>query len=130
MKLYFYTQAFEFGRPKFGDDYIIDITPEDSVEAIIQKMEYYLNVETDEFREYISGYAVVEDDFKTQSELDQLEYEGRISYHPRKLVFENGKAFIYKTYTADNGTNYFSKYEILGSDKMKAVYYDQTEIKD
>ena len=39
------------------------------------------------FREHIIGWEIVDDSFLTQFEKDQLEYEGKITYSPRVLVW-------------------------------------------
>jgi hypothetical protein len=41
--------------------------------------------DNDAFREHIIGWRVVADDYMTQFERDQLEYEGKITYSPREL---------------------------------------------
>ena len=43
--------------------------------------------DNDAFREHIIGWEVVADDYMTQFEKDQLEYEGKVTYGPHELAW-------------------------------------------
>lgn len=101
-KLLISTQAFEnyawredgtlgvgaeaYWKPKFGSDYVVPNVDEcDMVDIIVDRARGQIEIDNDAFREYIIGWKVVADDYLTQFERDQLEYEGVIR-HPARVV--------------------------------------------
>ena len=76
-------------KPKGGNDYVVKKFKGNSVTAAKVVMALRSQIEhCDEFfREHIIGWEIVDDSFLTQFEKDQLEYEGKITYSPRVLVW-------------------------------------------
>lgn len=96
MKLYIWTQVLEnygdsenpYWKAKGGGDYFVEnIAAEDTAEYVDQLNTAidYLECDSEYFREYVRGFKIVPDDFKTPFELDQLEYSGQIDF-PAKVL--------------------------------------------
>lgn len=96
MQLLITTQVYEnYGyrwKPKGGNDYKFAIGHQlRSDEALSEIVEYFrAKIETDneQFQETIVGYQVVSDDYLTEFERSQLEYDGRIAYPATVLEME------------------------------------------
>ena len=96
MQLLITTQVYEnYGyrwKPKGGNDYKFALGHQlRSDEALIEIVEYFrAKIETDNemFQETIVGYQVVSDDYLTEFERSQLEYDGRIAYPATVLEME------------------------------------------
>jgi hypothetical protein len=97
MQLLITTQVYEnYGyrwKPKGGNDYKFALGHQlRSDEALSEIVEYFrAKIETNNemFQETIVGYEVVSDDYLTEFERSQLEYEGRIAYPATQLELEN-----------------------------------------
>lgn len=99
MKIVIYTQCYEnYGDPqsphwkaKGGDEYIVPSVSIDannaaaSVKAIVDAASQQIDHKGELFEEYVIGYELVDDDYQTQSERDQLEYDGRIDYPAKEI---------------------------------------------
>ena len=96
MQLLITTQVYEnYGyrwKPKGGNDYKFALGHQlRSDEALSEIVEYFrAKIETDNemFQETIVGYQVVSDDYLTEFERSQLEYDGRIAYPATVLEME------------------------------------------
>ncbi len=72
---------------KGGSDYVIKNVDEcDMIDVIVDRVRGKIECDNDAFREYIVGYRVVANDYRTQFEKDQLEYEGKITYPAHELT--------------------------------------------
>lgn len=84
----------QYWKMKGGEDYFFPLGPAGrSDEALAELVNYFRkDVEwSDEgSRSYIVGYDVVEDDYMTEFEQSQLEYEGRIAYPAKVLAIASG----------------------------------------
>ena len=69
-----------------GEYYIKDMTEDSMVEAMLVNRSK-LEQDTDYYRESIIDFALVPDDYMTQYEKSQLEYEGRITYPVQVIAF-------------------------------------------
>ena len=87
-KLLISTQVYEnygnadqpYWKAKAGNDYVVlDVDVSDMVEVIVDRVRDQVEVSHDFFTETIRGYKVVADDYLTQFERHQLEFEGRIT---------------------------------------------------
>lgn len=82
----------QYWKMKGGEDYFFPLGPHGrSEEALAELVEYFRkDVEWDDIgsRQYIINYTVVADDYMTQFERDQLEYEGKITYPARILKMD------------------------------------------
>lgn len=77
----------QYWKAKGGSDYVVrDVDVCDMVETIVHRAAAQIEVDNDAFREYVIGYEVVADDFMTDFERSQLEYEGKILYPAQELV--------------------------------------------
>jgi hypothetical protein len=93
MQLLITTQVYEnYGsrwKPKGGNDYKYSLGSSlRSDQALAEIVEYFRStVEADNemFQETIVGYSVVADDYLTEFEQSQLDYEGRIAYPAQQL---------------------------------------------
>ena len=79
----------QYWKMKGGEDFFYPLGDAGrSDEAIAELVEYFRpQIEWDDVgsRQYIIGYGVVADDFLTEFERSQLEYEGQIRYPARVL---------------------------------------------
>ena len=76
-----------YWKAKGGSDYVVKNFKGNDAKATAAVMALRAQIEQDNdaFREHIIGWRVVADDYMTQFERDQLEYEGKITYSPREL---------------------------------------------
>jgi hypothetical protein len=79
----------QYWKFKGGEDYFYPLGPTlRNSDTLAELVEFFRkDVEWDDIgsRSYIVGYAVVEDDFMTDFEKSQLEYDGEIRY-PAKVL--------------------------------------------
>jgi hypothetical protein len=77
---------------KGGNDYKYALgTAVRNSEALAELVEYFrsrIEESNDYFREHIIGWEVVADDYLTEFEQSQLDYEGRIAYPARQLTLD------------------------------------------
>ena len=94
-KLVILTQVYEnYGsaekphwKAKGGDNYVVsNFTQFNSVQAVVDSIRDRLEVNDDFYNEYIIDWFVAEDDYLTQDERNQLEFDGRITYPAKELV--------------------------------------------
>jgi hypothetical protein len=93
-KLLISTQTLEnYGSPeqphwkaKGGVDYVVrNVTDFNAVQALVDQVTPEIEQANDMFREWIITWEIVEDDFLTQFEKDQLEYEGSIQFPAHEI---------------------------------------------
>ena len=76
-----------YWKAKGGDEYVIrgvdplTVAPGLLVEQVCGRIEH----DSDAYREHILDWQLVADDYLTQYEQDQLEYDGRIDYPATEL---------------------------------------------
>jgi hypothetical protein len=77
---------------KGGNDYKFDLgTLARNAEALAELVEYFrtrIEEDNDYFRNHIIGWEVVSDDYLTEFEQSQLDYEGSITYPATRLELE------------------------------------------
>ena len=82
----------QYWKFKGGEDFFFPLgSAGRSAEALAELVAYFRpEVEWDNVgsRQYIVGYAVVEDDYLTEFERSQLEYEGSITYPAKVLTIK------------------------------------------
>jgi hypothetical protein len=93
MKLLIATQVYEnYGyrwKAKGGNDYVVlNVDPCDMIDVIIDRVRNQIEQDNDSFQETIIGHSLVEDDYLTEFERSQLEYEGKIAYPATVLEME------------------------------------------
>jgi hypothetical protein len=75
-------------KPKGGDEYVVRGVDQEQVFEILEKVAGQIEKSNDYYQEFIVDIKIVEDDFLTEYELNQLEYEGRIVYSPKEIELE------------------------------------------
>lgn len=81
------TGANAYWKAKGGGDYVVRNVDEcDMLDIIVDRVRSKIEQDNDGFREYIIGYSVVADDYLTEFERDQLDYEGKITYPAHEVV--------------------------------------------
>ena len=103
MKLYIFTQdqenygahdwdgegeAPQYWKAKGGTDYIVDVEgfrwneefADKKLRMIVDELRFIIDESSDYYRSSIFGYEKVEDDFMTDYEQSQLEYDGKVMY--------------------------------------------------
>lgn len=78
-----------YWKPKGGNDYVVpDVDECDMVDVIVDRARSKIECANDAYIEYVVGHRIVADDYMTQFEKDQLEYEGRITYPAQVIELE------------------------------------------
>lgn len=88
---------------KGGDEYIIDIPgfkfddefAMKNLQSIIDSdIRATIETSNDYAREYIINFSIVEDDYMTEFERSQLEYDGEIQFPAKRFVLENEMVLV------------------------------------
>jgi hypothetical protein len=74
-----------YWKPKGGSDYVIRNIDVNRAQELANKATLELEQASDYFTETVIGWEVVEDDYLTEFERDQLEFEGKIVYPVKEL---------------------------------------------
>ena len=94
-KLLITTQVYEnygsadepYWKAKGGGDYVVkNFKKFNKVTEFVMALRGQVEQDNEFYREYIIGWEVVADDYLTEFERSQLEYEGRITYPANELV--------------------------------------------
>ena len=104
MKAIFTTQVFEnyawredgsigtgedaYFKPKGGDEYVVFNVDKSQMLRILKEVKAQVEVSNDYFKETVVDFVLVEDDYLTEYERSQLEYDGCIVYSPKELEME------------------------------------------
>lgn len=72
-------------KPKGGDEYVVLNVDQDEVFEILEKVCLQIERNDDYIQENIIDLRIVEDDYLTEYERDQLEYDGKIEF-PAKVI--------------------------------------------
>ncbi len=79
------TGANAYWKPKGGSDYVIRNINVNRAQELADKATQELEQASDYFTETVIGWEIVEDDYLTEFERDQLEFEGKIVYPVKEL---------------------------------------------
>ena len=80
------TGADAYWKAKGGSDYVVRGVDEcDMVDIIVDRVRGQVEQDNDAFMERIINFRVVADDYLTEFEQDQLEYEGKIRFPAQEL---------------------------------------------
>ncbi len=82
------TGADAYFKAKGGDEYVVRGVDPEQVFEVLEKVALQIEKANDYFQEFIVDIQIVEDDYLTEYELNQLAYEGRIVYSPKELELE------------------------------------------
>jgi hypothetical protein len=77
----------QYWKMKGGEDYFILNVDADEADAAIAQVRGDIEWNDIGSRQYIIGYGLVADDFMTEFEISQLEYDGKIAYPSKVLEF-------------------------------------------
>ena len=78
----------QYWKAKGGNDYVVkNFTDFDRVTEIVMALRDQVEQANDGYMEHIVDWAVVADDYLTEFERSQLEYEGSIVYPATELQF-------------------------------------------
>lgn len=94
-KLLIQTQVYEnygsadqpYWKAKGGSEYVIkNFKKFNEATQVVMAVRGQVECDNEGFREHIIGWEVVSDDYLTEFERSQLEYEGKIMFSPREIV--------------------------------------------
>ena len=95
-KLLIQTQVYEnygdaakpYWKPKGGGDYVIkNFKKFNKVTETVMAVRGQIEQDNEFYREHIINFEVVADDYLTEFERSQLEYEGKITYPANEIVW-------------------------------------------
>ncbi len=82
------TGANAYWKAKGGSDYVVKKFKDfNRVTEVVMALRSQIEQDNDAFREQIIGWEVVADDYLTEFEKSQLEYEGKITFGPHELAW-------------------------------------------
>jgi hypothetical protein len=74
-----------YWKPKGGSDYVVKGIDVNSAREIVEALRPQVECNNEYCHEYILGWEVVSDDYLTEFEQSQLDYEGVIRFPAREL---------------------------------------------
>ena len=80
----------QYWKFKGGNDYSYNLgscgRSEEALAELVEAFRSQVEADNIGYREYIVGWSVEADDFLTEFEQSQLEYDGKITYRTRELM--------------------------------------------
>jgi hypothetical protein len=77
----------QYWKAKGGSDYVVkNFTNFNNTTEVVMALRGQIEEDSEYFRSSIIGWEVVADDFLTEFEQDQLNYEGKIRFAAKELV--------------------------------------------
>ena len=95
-KLLIQTQVYEnygnavkpYWKAKGGGDYVVkNFKKFNKVTEVVMALRSQIEQDNEFYREHIINFEVVADDYLTEFERSQLDYEGKITYPANELVY-------------------------------------------
>jgi hypothetical protein len=77
----------EYWKAKGGNDYVVKNFRGKDVTQAVMALRSQIEEDSPYFREHIVDFNIVADDYLTQFERDQLEFDGQIEFPAKELVF-------------------------------------------
>jgi hypothetical protein len=77
----------QYWKAKGGSDYVVKKINVNKVTETVMALRGQIECDNEGFREHIIGWEVVADDYLTEFEKSQLEYEGKITYPAKELAW-------------------------------------------
>ena len=74
-------------KAKGGDEYVVRGVDPEQVFEVLEKVALQIEKANDYYQEFIVDTKIVDDDFLTEFELDQLAFDGEITYPAKELEF-------------------------------------------
>ena len=76
-----------FWKAKGGSDYVVkNFRDFNRVNEVVMALRSQIEIDNPFCQEYIAGWEVVADDYLTEFERSQLQFEDKVSYAPRELT--------------------------------------------
>ena len=78
-----------YWKPKGGSDYVVKNLTSlalTTIRNLVDSVRPQIESDNDAVREHIIGWEVVADDYLTEFERSQLEYEGKITFGPHEIT--------------------------------------------
>lgn len=75
-----------YWKAKGGNEYVVRDVNLNNINAAVKSVFEQVEQANDYFTEKVVGWEIVEDDYLTEFERSQLEYDGRIEYPAKELV--------------------------------------------
>ena len=79
------TETDAYWKPKGGSDYVVLNVNINNVKAVVESVKDQCECSNPFFTEHILGWEIVADDYLTEFEQQQLDYEGQIRF-PAKVL--------------------------------------------
>lgn len=76
-----------YWKAKGGDEYVVRGVDPEQVFEVLEKVAGQIEKANDYYQEFIVDTKIVEDDYLTEYELNQLEFDGAITYPAKELEF-------------------------------------------
>ena len=80
-------QCPQYWKAKGGNDYVVKRININKVTETVMALRGQIEQDNEGFRETIIGWEIVANDYLTEFEKDQLEYEGSIRYPAKELAW-------------------------------------------
>ena len=77
----------QYWKPKGGSDYVVKKINVNKVTETVMALRSQIEQDNQAFRETIIGWEVVANDYLTEFEQSQLDYEGKIRYPAKELTW-------------------------------------------
>ena len=78
----------QYWKAKGGNDYVVKkFRNINKATETVMALRGQIESDNEYFREHIIGWEIVADDYLTEFEKDQLDYEGKITYGPKELAW-------------------------------------------
>jgi hypothetical protein len=80
------TEDNPFWKAKGGEDYVVkNFKSFNKVTEVVMSLRSQIEIDNPFCQEYIRSWEVVADDYLTQDESLQLQFEGKVTYAPQEL---------------------------------------------
>lgn len=80
------TEDNPFWKAKGGEDYVVrNFKSFNKVTEVVMSLRSQIEIDNPFCQEYICSWEVVADDYLTQDERLQLQFEGKVTYAPQEL---------------------------------------------
>jgi hypothetical protein len=76
-----------YWKAKGGSDYVVKKINVNKVTETVMALRSQIEQDNEHFREYIIGWEVVANDYLTEFEQNQLDYEGQIRFPAKELAW-------------------------------------------
>ena len=82
------TEDNPYWKAKGGEDYVVkNFRDFNRVNEVVMALRSQIEIDNPFCQEYIAVWEVVADDYLTEFERSQLQFEGKVSYAPRELAW-------------------------------------------